>query len=90
MLIFSNSVFYKNIHQLWCDLPNKNKNKYDVGILLGGMISLSSTEKNIKFANNNDRLLNTLDLFYKNKIDKILISGASGSLTSNLKEAAIL
>ena len=41
------------------------------------MISLSSTEKNIKFATNNDRLLNTLDLFYKNKIDKILISGAS-------------
>lgn len=90
LLIFSNSVFYKKINQLWCDLPNKNKNKYDVGILLGGMISLSSTEKNIKFANNNDRLLNTLDLFYKNKIDKILISGASGSLTSNLKEAAIL
>ena len=73
LLIFSNSVFYKKINQLWCDLPNKNKNKYDVGILLGGMISLSSTEKNIKFANNNDRLLNTLIYFTKIKLIKFLL-----------------
>ena len=54
------------------------------------MISLNSNPDNIKFASNNDRLLNTLDLFSNKRIDKILISGASGSLTSELKEADIL
>ena len=49
------------------------------------MISLTSTEENIQFSNHNDRLLNTLDLFYSKKIDKILISGAAGSLSSELK-----
>ena len=57
---------------------------------MGGMINLRSDENNILFSNNNDRLLNTLDLFSKGIIKKILISGASGSLTSELKEAQIL
>ena len=40
---------------------------------MGGMINLRSDENNILFSNNNDRLLNTLDLFSKGIIKKILI-----------------
>ena len=54
------------------------------------MISLTSSEENIQFSNHNDRLLNTLDLFHSKKIDKILITGAAGSLSSDLKESQIL
>ena len=90
LILFTNSIIYEFVNNLWCDLPNKNYQNYDVGILLGGMISLNSNPDNIKFESNNDRLLNTLDLFSKKRIDKILISGASGSLTSELKEADIL
>ena len=49
------------------------------------MISLSSTENNVQFLSNNDRLLNTIGLYHNATIDKILISGASGSLTSSMK-----
>ena len=37
-----------------------------------------------------DRLLNTLELFHKGIIKKIIITGASGSLSSDLKEADII
>lgn len=66
------------------------KEKYDYGILLGGMIDIESSPENILFLKNNDRLLNTIELFSEKKIKKILISGASGSLNSELKEAEIL
>ena len=90
LLIFSNSLIYNFINEKWCVKPNSLKTEYEYGILMGGMINLSSDENNILFSNNNDRLLNTLDLFSKGIIKKILISGASGSLTSELKEAQIL
>ena len=53
------------------------------------MISLSSSE-NIQFNEYNDRLLNTIELFHKGMIKKIIITGASGSLSSDMKEADIL
>lgn len=90
LLIFSNSFIYNFINEKWCVKPNSLKTEYEYGILMGGMINLRSNENNILFSNNNDRLLNTLDLFSKGIIKKILISGASGSLTSELKEAQIL
>ncbi len=54
------------------------------------MIDLESEDDNIIFSNSNDRLLNTIELFSKGFIKKILITGASGSLTSKMKEAEIL
>ena len=46
--------------------------KYDYGILMGGMISLNSTPENIHFLKNNDRLLNTIELYKKGIIDKMI------------------
>lgn len=73
----------------WLSLKNPKKNHY-YGIILGGMIDLESEDDNIIFSNTNDRLLNTIELFSKGFIKKILITGASGSLTSKIKEAEIL
>jgi uncharacterized SAM-binding protein YcdF (DUF218 family) len=90
ILFFSNSLIFNYVNDLW-SVKNVNENEhYQIGILLGGMISLTSSEENIQFSNHNDRLLNTLDLFHSKKIDKILITGSAGSLSSELKESQIL
>ena len=89
-IFFSNGFLYKIINDQWEVEFNDQKAKYDYGILLGGMISLNSTEDNVQFLSNNDRLLNTIELYHNNTIDKILITGASGSLTSEMKESTIL
>ena len=44
--------------------------KYDYGILLGGMIDIESSPENILFLKNNDRLLNTIELFSEKKNKK--------------------
>ena len=90
LIFFSNPFIYKFINDLWTVKYIVPKEKYDYGILLGGMIDIESSPENILFLKNNDRLLNTIELFSEKKIKKILISGASGSLTSKLKEAEIL
>ena len=90
LILFSNPFINKFINDLWTVKYVDLKEKYDYGILLGGMIDIESTPENILFLKNNDRLLNTIELFSEKKIKKILISGASGSLNSELKEAEIL
>ena len=90
ILFFSNSLIFNYVNDLWSVKNINEKEHYQIGILLGGMISLTSSEENIQFSNHNDRLLNTLDLFNSKKIDKILITGAAGSLSSDLKESQIL
>ena len=90
LILFTNPFIYKFTNNLWT-VKYKTKNiVYDYGILFGGIIDLESTADNILFFKYNDRLLNTIELFSKKRIKKILISGASGSLTSELKEAEIL
>ena len=90
LIIFSNPFIHKFIYDLWTVKYETKNITYDYGILLGGMVDLESTADNIIFSKYNDRLLNTIELFFEKRIKKILISGASGSLTSELKEAEIL
>ena len=90
LILFSNPFIHKFINNLWTVKYETKNITYDYGILLGGMVDLESTADNIVFSKNNDRLLNTIELFSEKKIKKILITGASGSLTSKLKEAEIL
>ena len=88
--IFSSSPIYKITFDYWKIKHEITHQKFDAGILLGGMINLSSSDENILFNEYNDRLLNTLELFHKGIIKKIIISGASGSLSSDMKEADII
>ena len=87
LFIFSNSLIYKFFFSFWEIEPEPLKEQYDYGILLGGMISLNSTPNNIEFISTCDRLLNTIDLYHKKRIKKIIITGASGSMVSELIEA---
>ena len=91
LFLFSNNFIFKTVNDYWSINSNLNNPiSYDYGILLGGMISLNSEKDAIKFNSNNDRLLNTIELYYAKKIDKILITGASGSMVSDLIEADLI
>ena len=87
---FLSSPIYKITFDYWKIEHETTHQKFDAGILLGGMISLSSTDDHIQFNEYNDRLLNTIELFHKGVIKNIIITGASGSLSSDMKEADIL
>ena len=90
LLFFSNGYIYKLSSDLWNLKEVELQEEYDYGILLGGIISLNSTKKDMKFGYSSNRLLNTIKLYKTNKINKIIISGASGSLQSELIEADYL
>lgn len=87
LLFFSNGFVYETIFKKWEVKPVELKNNYDFGILLGGMISLNSTEYNLKFGESADRLLYTVKLYKEHSINKIIISGASGSIQSDIIES---
>lgn len=90
LLLFSNGFIYQTVFNQWEVKPVQLKKKYDYGVLLGGMISLNSTSENIKFGESSDRLLYTVKLYQDNVINKIIITGASGSLQSEIIEAEFL
>jgi len=91
LILFSNSFIFKKMSSFWSiEVETKSPNNYDYGILLGGMIDLNSNKDCIKFYTNNDRLLNTIELYHSKIIDKIIITGASGSMVSELIEADLI
>ena len=51
VIIFSSLPIYNMVFDSWKIKHETTHKKYDVGILLGGMISLSSTDVNIQFNN---------------------------------------
>ena len=65
ILFFSNSLVYSTIFNKWKINHDIKNEKFEYGILMGGMISLSSTKENIQFNKHNDRLLNTIELYHK-------------------------
>ena len=90
LFFFSNGFIYQSFFNKWKTIPVELKKNYDYGILLGGMISLNSTIEDIKFGESADRLLYTVKLYKEQTINKIIISGASGSLQSDIIESEYL
>lgn len=56
---------------------------YDVGILLGGFSSYNEETKALKGEFASDRLIQIMKLYHNGTIDKILMSGGSGSLLND-------
>ena len=90
LIFFTNSFIYKVVSEIWILDKQELAKNYDYGILLGGMVDINSDNDNIIFNTNGDRLLNTIYLYKTKTIKKIIISGASGSLYSDISEANIL
>jgi len=65
--------------------------KYDAGIVLGGMIAYDHLLVRVQFDRAVDRLMQAVALYRDGKINKIFISGGSGSIIEkNVLEAALL
>lgn len=81
VFIFGNNFILDEVVRLW-ELPVKEvKNKkYDIGIVLGGMITYDASNDIIRFNSNTDRLLQSLPMLEKGTIKTLLFSGGSGDI----------
>jgi uncharacterized SAM-binding protein YcdF (DUF218 family) len=82
-LFFSNSVIYQEFARLWEIQGEKivHMKTYDCGVLLTGMGSYNHDLNRLSLNGNGDRIWQTLDLYHKGKIRKILITGDSGQIS---------
>jgi uncharacterized SAM-binding protein YcdF (DUF218 family) len=54
--------------------------KYDVAVVLGGIGRIDMRQKRFDFQYSADRLFQTLELYHKGRVKKILFTGGSGSI----------
>ena len=91
MYVISNSFLMDEIVRSWeyCDddIYLKNTN-YDLAIVLGGMGRIDERQDRFDFGFAGDRLFQTLELYHKKRVSKLLITGGSGSISKpNHREA---
>ena len=82
VLFFSNTFFYKEALRLW-EIPAVNKSeiqKYDVGIVLGGMFQYDGDADRLSIRRGGDRIWQAIDLYKAKKIKKICIVGNHGNV----------
>jgi uncharacterized SAM-binding protein YcdF (DUF218 family) len=95
MVFFSNPFFINEALDLW-EIPAYNPDRieepFDVAILLGGsMRYYNDVLERPVYSQSVDRLLQTIDLYKRGKIKKILLSGGSGRVQHpHEKEAPII
>jgi uncharacterized SAM-binding protein YcdF (DUF218 family) len=63
--------------------------KYEGAIVLGGIGSIDLRLKKINFTGSGDRLFQTLPLYYKGRIKKLIFTGGSGSIEFPEKKEGI-
>lgn len=81
-LFFSNPFIFDEFMRAWEIRATKYEDvgKYDYGIVLGGMSSYDTEYGRAQFYRGVDRLIQTVELYKKGIIKKIVFSGGSGSI----------
>lgn len=90
LIVFSNTFLYKFFCHKWEIHTHsiENTNHYEVGLVLTGMAEYNSDLKEISIRRGGDRIWQAINLYKAGKIDKIMISGASGYVSDRgLNEA---
>jgi len=88
LLIFFSNGFIASVAFNLYEAKYPLERNYDVGIVLGGFSAINKRNNQIVFGNSSDRLLQTISLYKKGKIKRILISSGSANLfKSGPKEA---
>lgn len=80
-LVFSNGWLIKNLTATWQSKPTslQPENKYEVGVLLGGMSGFDKQDHQGYFNHAADRFIQTLRLYKTGHIKRILITGGQAS-----------
>lgn len=91
MYVISNSFLVDEVVRAWeftdDDIYLKST-KYDIAIVLGGMGRIDERQNRFDFTSSGDRLFQTLAMYHKGRVNKILITGGSGSISKpNNREA---
>jgi uncharacterized SAM-binding protein YcdF (DUF218 family) len=84
LYVISNSFLMDEIISKWeyCDDNIYLKNtKYDLAIVLGGMGRIDERQNRFDFNQSGDRLFQTLALYHKHRVNKLMITGGSGSVS---------
>ena len=94
LLFFSNTWIITNLMFSFHDLPNPmgKQEKYETGILLGGITSYDRESKEGFFNISSDRFIQTALLYKKGHIKKILVSGGQNGILKedDFSEAAFI
>ena len=81
LIVFSNPFLINEAFLAWERKPVTINKKYDAAIVLTGFAGVrKSVPGRVFFGRGADRLLHTVELYKAGKIQKIIISGGSGSL----------
>lgn len=84
MYVISNSFLVDELVRAWevtdNDIYLKNT-KYDIAIVLGGMGRIDERQQRFDFGYAGDRLFQTLELYHKGRVNKLFITGGSGSVS---------
>lgn len=90
--VISNSFLMDEIIRAWeysdDDIYLKDT-KYDIAIVLGGMGRIDERQNRFDFGYSGDRLFQTLELYYKKRVNKLVITGGSGSVSKPHHREAI-
>ncbi len=81
--VFSNSFLVDEVVRAWefeDDGIFKKDTKYDLAIVLGGMGRIDERQQKFDFTGSGDRLFQVLPLYYGKRVNKICITGGSGSI----------
>lgn len=91
LYLFSNKFLYQKIENI-ITFPPLNSSElnttYDYGIVMGGFSSYDSKNEKIVFKETADRLLQAVDLYFKHKISKIILTGGSAKIFVEEKKEA--
>jgi uncharacterized SAM-binding protein YcdF (DUF218 family) len=94
MFVISNSFLVDELVRAWeytDDDIYLKETTYDLAIVLGGMGRIDERQERFDFGHSGDRLFQTLELYHKKRISKLLITGGSGSISKpNHREAAYI
>lgn len=93
LYLFSNEFVFNELVRPW-EIPAKSYEeliKYDIGVVLGGVISYDEKLERIQAQRGFDRVVQAIELYKRGYIRKIFISGGSGSISfPGMKEALFL
>ncbi len=89
-IIFSNPYIINQLFKIW-ELRNEKNHpgRYDAVVILSGFIGKDKSNNSLSFSEGADRLTEGLILYRKGHVNKIIISGGTGSLVDDARESVL-
>ncbi len=93
LYLFSNQAIFYEVSRAYESSAKDEtelKENYQAAIILGGMVNKYEEHDLVAFAESSDRFLAILPLYKNRQVQKLIITGGSGTLDQEIKEADIL